>query len=212
MASAHAPQSTLCPFDHALCLGFTAWAVMLSPAVRSKVRSNLFLRTFLSFRTPLCTFWPARRADFLSIVAPEQPYFAGKTPFARLRPCCRNSRADAKVVTGSPTERRSRCSASRIEASSSTTNIMASTAVMAPSHHCTRAVAARCFFDTLCSAPLALPGRPRHRRGLWALACALLRRRPQGKLHGDPGPSVRHRPQPPAMLLHDRATDRQPHP
>ena len=31
-------------------------------------------------------FWPAQRADFLPIVAPEWPYFAGKLPFARLRP------------------------------------------------------------------------------------------------------------------------------
>jgi hypothetical protein len=52
----------------------------------SKLRGKLFQRTFLSFKAPLLAFWPARRADFLSIVAPEQPYFAGKTPFARLRP------------------------------------------------------------------------------------------------------------------------------
>jgi hypothetical protein len=52
----------------------------------SKLRGKLFLRTSLLSRAPLCTFWPARRADFLSIVAPGEPYFARKPPFARLRP------------------------------------------------------------------------------------------------------------------------------
>jgi hypothetical protein len=46
MEAEHVPQYTLCPFDYALCLGFTLLAVALSPSVRSKVRSNLFLRTF----------------------------------------------------------------------------------------------------------------------------------------------------------------------
>ena len=44
MALEHAPHSALCPFDHALCLGFTALAIALSPTVRSKVRRNLFRR------------------------------------------------------------------------------------------------------------------------------------------------------------------------
>ena len=43
-----------------------------------------FLRTFLPSRAPLYAFWPAQWADFLPIVAPEQLYFAGKMPFARL--------------------------------------------------------------------------------------------------------------------------------
>src|SRR5262249_7352238 len=87
MASAHAPQRTLCPFNHVLCLGFTAWAVTLSPAVRSTVRSNLFLRTFLSSNVSVCTLWRARGLDLLPIGTPQQPYFAEQTSFARLRPC-----------------------------------------------------------------------------------------------------------------------------
>ena len=54
--------------------------------MRLKLRSKLFLRTFLLARALLCAFWSARQAKFLPTVAPEQPYFAGKTPFARLRP------------------------------------------------------------------------------------------------------------------------------
>src|SRR5262245_48870588 len=126
--------------------------------------------------------------------------------------CCRNSRADAKVVTCSPTDRRSRCSASRIETSSSTTKIMASTVVMTPSRHCTRAVEARCCFDPPCSAPLALPGCLRPGRGFRVLAGALLRRRPQGKPHSSARPVMRHCPQLPPVLLDNRTTDRQPHP
>src|SRR6266849_2975476 len=79
-------QSALFPFDHALCPDCTTFLLGLRPLVCSKLRSKLFLRTFLSSGAPLCAFWPARRADFLPIVAPGQPYFAGKPPFARLRP------------------------------------------------------------------------------------------------------------------------------
>ena len=53
---------------------------------------------------------------------------------------CRNSRADAKVVIYSPTDRRNHGSTSRLEASSSTTKIIASPALMPPSRHGARAV------------------------------------------------------------------------
>jgi hypothetical protein len=82
------PQRTLCPFDHALCLRFTALAVELSPVVSSKGRSNLFLRTFLPSSAPFDAFRRARRPSFLAIIAPERPYFAGKSPLARLGPLC----------------------------------------------------------------------------------------------------------------------------
>src|SRR5262245_24087334 len=36
-------------------------------------------------RETTCVFWPYG-VDFLPIDVPEQPYFAEKTPFARLRP------------------------------------------------------------------------------------------------------------------------------
>ena len=78
--------------------------------MRSKLRGKLFLRTFPSFRAPLHAFWRARRADFLSIVLPKQPYFARKTPLARLRPCrglagSVNGRSYAPDICGHPASR-----------------------------------------------------------------------------------------------------------
>jgi hypothetical protein len=40
-------KNALFPFDYAFYLGSTAFALGLSPPVRSKLRSKLFLRTFL---------------------------------------------------------------------------------------------------------------------------------------------------------------------
>jgi hypothetical protein len=56
--------------------------------VCAKLRGKFFLRTFLPPEAPLYAFRPVRRAENLPMFAPERPYFAGKPPFARLRPGC----------------------------------------------------------------------------------------------------------------------------
>jgi hypothetical protein len=83
----HAPKVR---FSH-LAMHFfpncTACSLGFSPPVRSELRSNLFLCTFLLPRALLCEFQPARKVDLLPILALDRHYFAGKPPFTRLRPC-----------------------------------------------------------------------------------------------------------------------------
>jgi hypothetical protein len=81
----------LCPFDHVLRPDFIAFLLRFGHLRYSKVRCTTILRTFLASNAPLRGFWPAQQADSLPIVALEQPYFAGKTPFARLRPITRGN-------------------------------------------------------------------------------------------------------------------------
>jgi hypothetical protein len=80
------PKSLLFPFDHAHCPNGTACSLGYSPPVRSKLRGKLFLRTLLLPGASFCEFWPVRQPDCLPILVPERYSFAGKPPFAKLRP------------------------------------------------------------------------------------------------------------------------------
>jgi hypothetical protein len=72
--------------DHAIRSDLAALPSASNLIPTEKVRSKLFLRTFLPSGLPFYAFWLARQADSLPICLPERPCFAGKSPFARLRP------------------------------------------------------------------------------------------------------------------------------
>jgi hypothetical protein len=70
-------KSSLVPFEHAFGV---------NPSVCSRLRSKECLRTLPPPETPFGAFRPSRQADSLPICAPERPYLARQSPFARLRP------------------------------------------------------------------------------------------------------------------------------
>ena len=78
--------SSLFPFEHGLCSDCTALFVQICLPGAVKLRSNLFLRTFWLAGSVVLPISVGRAGRFRRFQPPDRPYFAGKSPFATLRP------------------------------------------------------------------------------------------------------------------------------